>query len=201
MKQNNKTGLYWSLICVAVFTALMLFGLKQNANFTPSVLVGKPAPSFTASLYPIGEFQSDIVVNKKKWTVINFWSSTCVVCREEAQELEQFYQTTSGQKNNDPTFISINIQEDVQTIAEWQRDYKQTFPVVMDKNGHISILFGVTGTPETFLIDRDGIVRYRIAGTITTDFIFKFIDWFESHKDATETEARNQFENAAFRKN
>ncbi len=183
----------WSLIFLAVFTGLMAFGLKQNSNFTPSALVGKSVPKFEANLYPIGKFYSESLNNTSRWTVLNFWSSTCYVCREEAAELENFYQNVSLQNKHNPQIISINIQEGVESVANWQRSYKQTFPVVLDKDGHISILFGVTGTPETFLIDRKGIVRYRVAGAISTKFILNFIEWFETHPEASEQEARKNF--------
>jgi len=193
MTIKNKKPLLISLVAFAIFMGLMLFGLKQNANFTPSALVGKPVPEFDANLFPIGKFNSSTIGKNHTWTVVNFWASTCYVCRQEANELEQFYQQVSLANQDAPQFVSVNIQEDFATVADWQRTYSQTFPVILDADGHISILFGVTGTPETFLIDRDGIVRYRIAGAVSTNFILHFIQWFEQNPNASEHDARKNF--------
>lgn len=190
--KSQKKSLFISLSILAIFSGLMLFGLKQNARFTPSALVGKPVPQFEANVFPLGHFKSDAMTGQA-WTVINFWASTCYVCRQEAKELEYFYKKISLRNPDMPQFVSVNIQEDFQTVADWQRTYEQTFPVILDTNGHISILFGVTGTPETFLIDRTGIVRYRIAGEINTNFILNFIEWFEQNPGASEQDARKKF--------
>lgn len=193
MNIKKNQSLFIALGAFFVFLGLMLFGLKQNANFTPSALTGKPVPEFDARLFPIGHFNSNKISQNHAWTVINFWASTCYVCRREAKELENFYQTISLRNSDAPQFVSVNIQEEFETVADWQRTYQQTFPVVLDTNGHISILFGVTGTPETFLIDRSGIVRYRIAGAVSVNFILNFIEWFENHPNASEKEARKNF--------
>lgn len=193
MKFKNKKGLFWSMVSVMIFTGLMLFGLKQNANFTPSALVGKTVPEFEADLFPIGKFHSKKILENQTWTVVNFWASTCYVCRAEAEELENFYRNVSLLSDGSPKLVSINIQETVEDVADWQKNFNQSFPVVLDKKGHVSILFGVTGTPETFLIDPDGIVRYRIAGEINTNLILNFIAWFEKNPNASEKEARLNF--------
>jgi len=193
MKLKTKKGLLWSLVIIIGFTGLMLFGLKQNSNFTPSALIGKSTPEFETNLYPIGKFSSEALLSSSSWKVVNFWASTCYICRLEAEEFQNFYNNVSLLSDEAPQLISINIQENVETIGAWQKQYAQTFPVLMDKDGHISILFGVTGTPETFFVDPEGIVRYRIAGEVNTNFILNFIKWFNTHPDASEKDARIQF--------
>lgn len=188
-----KNSLFIWISVLVLFTSLMLFGLKQNVHFTPSALVGKPVPEFEAAVFPLGHFNSNSMIQRQSWTVVNFWTSTCYICRQEAQELERFYKNVSLLNDQTPKFVSINIQEDFQTVADWQRTYEQTFPVILDTKGHISILFGVTGTPETFLIDKNGVVRYRIAGEVNTNFILNFIEWFEQNPTASETDARKKF--------
>ena len=193
MMSKNKKGLWWSLGFVVAFASLMMFGLKQNSNFTPSALAGKQIPEFEARFYPIGQFSTQNLAKIPRWRVLNFWSSTCYVCKQEARELQEFYQNITLLNSQTPELLSVNIQDTVETVRTWQQTFKQTFPVILDKDGHISILFGVTGTPETFLIDPSGKVRYRIAGAINTNFLLDFIQWFESHPNASEGEARAQF--------
>lgn len=171
----------------------MLFGLKQNSSFTPSTLVGKTVPEFELNLYPIGKLDSNSFKNQERWTIINFWASSCYVCKSEAPELQAFYENVTLANKTSPQLISINIQENIERVHEWQQMFHQTFPVLLDRDGHVSILFGVTGTPETFFVDPHGIVRYRIAGAVSTNFILNFIKWFEKNPNASEEEAHKQF--------
>ncbi|MBX9839175.1 MAG: redoxin domain-containing protein, partial [Silvanigrellaceae bacterium] len=64
-----------------------------------------------------------------------------------------------------------------------------TFPVVQDTKGLISIQYGVTGTPETFFIDKNSVVRYRIAGPVNKNIILKFIDWLEKNPNSSQDDA------------
>lgn len=168
-----KKNLFLSFLIISTFALLMAFGLRRNPNFNPSQLVGKSAPAIAAPLLPSGEFQSAAVFAKGSWVVVNFWTSSCFICREEVPELENFYRTTLEKSGVPTQFVSINIQDDAQTIKDWQKNYSQTFPVVEDTQGKISLDYGVTGTPETFFIDPKGIVLHRIAGSVSRATIVK----------------------------
>lgn len=178
-----------SISVLSIFAFLMVFGLKHNPNFNPSQLVGQKAPNFISQLSDGQNFEFKNLLAKHNWVIINFWSSGCYVCREEAHELQNFYQTVTLQSTNNPQFVSINIEDDAKIIHEWQKDYSQTFPVVLDPKGLISVNYGVTGTPETFFIDSQNFVRYRVAGTVNKNGILNFIQWFEKHPGADEKEA------------
>ncbi|KAB8030628.1 TlpA family protein disulfide reductase [Fluviispira multicolorata] len=190
MKKNNKKTLVFSGIILIIFMSLMIYSLKQDPNFNPSQLVGKEAPSFVAEDTNGRNINTKDIFLKDNWVVLNFWSSFCVVCRSEAPEIENFYKTVTLNSDNikKPTFISINIQDDKKSILEWQQNYGQTFAVLQDTKGLISVRYGVTGTPETFFIDPNGIVRYRIAGQISKNLIFNFISWLEKNPSATQEE-------------
>ncbi|MES2615042.1 MAG: TlpA disulfide reductase family protein [Bdellovibrionota bacterium] len=186
---KNRRNLFLAISIVAVFAFLMIFGLKHNPNFTPSQLVGKRAPSFTAQLSTGNQFQFKTNEQSNSWTILNFWSSSCYVCREEAPELQSFYQTVTLMNKNNPQFLSVNIQDDTKSILEWQKSFSQTFPVMEDTKGLISVDYGVTGTPETFFIDPNRIVRYRLAGAVNKKLILKFVNWLSKNPTATESEA------------
>jgi cytochrome c biogenesis protein CcmG/thiol:disulfide interchange protein DsbE len=188
-KSSFKKSLLWSLAVIAAFGALMIYGLNHNPSFNPSQLVGKKAPAFTAMTNKETTFQSSSIFEKKQWKVIHFWTSSCYICRSEAPEVENFYQNVTLKSPTNPIFVSINIQDDPNTIAQWQKDYGQTFPVVEDSQGLISVDFGVTGTPETFFVDPRGVVRYRIAGSVTSHTILSFIHWLEAHPQSSQDEA------------
>ncbi|RDB35325.1 TlpA family protein disulfide reductase [Spirobacillus cienkowskii] len=188
-KKHNTKALFFSGIVIFLFFLLMTYALKQNANFTPSQLVGHVAPDFSAPITQGGLFNSQESFKSGRWTVLNFWSSFCIVCRSEAPEIEDFYQSVTLKNNSSPQLISINIQDSKETILQWQKNYNQNFPVVQDKQGLISIQYGVTGTPETFFIDPHSQVRYRIAGQIDKNLIIKFINWLDSNPKSTQEDA------------
>ena len=141
----------------------MTYALQHDPNALPSQLVNRAAPLFSASVAQGGQFNLQDHVGKGRWLVLNFWTTTCVVCREEAPELQRFYQDVSSQGGSAPQFISINTQESTPEILGYQRDLRLSFPVVSDKSGKISLDYGVYGTPETFFIDPQGRVRHRVA--------------------------------------
>jgi cytochrome c biogenesis protein CcmG/thiol:disulfide interchange protein DsbE len=182
-------GLIISFVTLAIFAFLMIFGLKHNPNFNPSQLIGKKAPSFQAPLATGKLFSYDSAESSSHWTLINFWSSSCYVCREEAKDLEDFYKTVTLTKVTNPLLLSVNIQDDSPTIFQWQKDFAQTFPVIRDTKGFISVDYGVTGTPETFFIDPNNVVRFRVAGMVNKNLILKFIQWLTEHPKANESDA------------
>ena len=193
MKKRSRMPLYVSGGVIAVFLSLMVYAMKHDPNALPSQLVGKPVPAFSGPVAQGGNFDLKEVTGKGRWVVINFWTTTCVVCREEAPELERFYRQVSLANANAPLFVSVNIQDTPENILGWHRDYRLTFPVVTDKAGKISLDYGVTGTPETFFVDPQGTVRHRVAGEDDGDSILRFIDWLEKNPSAGTDEAMQGF--------
>jgi cytochrome c biogenesis protein CcmG/thiol:disulfide interchange protein DsbE len=188
-KRIHKKPFIVSLVIIAAFVMLMIFSLKKDPSFVTSPLINQKAPFFTAQTVD-GEFvKSEEIFNNKNWVVINFWSSFCYVCKNEAPEIESFYKYTRSQKKNNIFFLSVNIQDQKESIQKWQHAFGQTFPVLQDEKGFISIRYGVTGTPETFFINPQGIVKYKIAGAINKNFILDFIQWLEENPDGTLSDA------------
>ncbi|MGY3803377.1 TlpA family protein disulfide reductase [Pigmentibacter ruber] len=192
-KKFNRKAIFASVFGILLFLALMIYALKQDPNYNPSQLVGEEAPIISAPLSTGGSFNSDQYFQKNKWVILNFWSSFCYVCRGEAPEMEYFYQLTQQKNEKFPYFVSINIQDNTETIKDWQKNYGQSFPVVQDLKGLISIQYGVTGTPETFFIDPQAKVRYRVAGQINRNIILRFIEWLEKNPTANQTEVTKAF--------
>lgn len=171
-----------------VFLALMLFGLKQNPNFTTSVLVGKPAPQFSGPLLsgvPF-TFPSTLTQQPAHWVIVNFWSASCPICRHEAPALQDFYHSVSQQDGGNPQLLTVNIGDNPAVVRQWEQETGTQLPVVLDKEGTIAIDYGVTGTPETFFIDPQGIVRYRIAGAVDKNRLVQFTAWLAAHPQASE---------------
>lgn len=178
----------------------MLYALRHNPNFTPSQLIGKVVPNFDIPKMLVNNQASNALVkhpnkaldilNQPRWYLVNFWSTNCYICRDEAEFWAKFYNTVTQVNMTNPEIVSVNIGDAQQDIVTWQKNYGQNFPVIMDKDGLISLNFGVTGTPETFLVAPDKIVRYRIAGAVNKQTLLSLIDWLDQHPQATESDIR-----------
>jgi cytochrome c biogenesis protein CcmG, thiol:disulfide interchange protein DsbE len=192
MKKKSKTPLVISGIVVGTFLSLMVYAMSRDPNALPSQLVGKSFPAFQAETSHGGKFALQDVAGKGRWVVVNFWSSSCIVCREEAPELERFYRNVSI-PGSGPYFISVNIQDTPEIIREYAKNYGLSYPVVEDRLGSISLDYGVTGTPETFFIDPAGTVRHRVAGNVDSDSILRFVDWLEKNPGVSSQEAMQGF--------
>lgn len=193
VQKKNRLPIVLSGTAVALFLGLMTYALQHDPNALPSQLVNRAAPLFSASVAQGGQFALQEHVGKGRWLVLNFWTTTCVVCREEAPELQRFYQDVSSQGGAAPQFVSINTQESTPEILGYLRDLHLSYPVISDKSGKISLDYGVYGTPETFFIDPQGRVRHRVAGEVDKDSILRFIDFLQKNPEISAAQAIHGF--------
>jgi thiol-disulfide isomerase/thioredoxin len=98
---------------------------------------------------------------------VNFWASWCPPCIEEMPSIESLFRSLSG----DPKFkmITILYKDDVDRIIKSAREQGYTLPIYRDPDGSAAIRFGITGVPETFIIDKNGILRDKVIGPYTWD--------------------------------
>ena len=181
---------YWIVGAFAALVALLAVGLNLNPRDVPSPLVGKPAPAFTlAQLAEPDKTLSPKDMQGKVW-LFNVWSSWCVSCRQEHPVLVEFskkvdvpliglnYKEVRGDGGFDMSKMSA---EDEKKLA-WERantwlsqhgnPYKLT---VMDLDGRVGIDYGVYGVPETYVIDKAGVIRMKHTGPITPEILAKKI--------------------------
>lgn len=171
----------------------MVYALNRDANFVPSQLVGHPAPAMKAPTAQGFDFDFQSFLAQRRWVIVNFWSTTCVVCRYEAPELERFWREDVQDSKSGPLFVSVNTQDKIPDILNYQKEFKLSFPVVADLDGKISLDFGVYGTPETFFIDPSGQVRHRVAGEVDRNTILAFIDWLDQNPGISPIQAIEGF--------
>lgn len=152
-------------IALAVFLAL---GLKLNPKDIPSPLINKPTPAFSLPILGIPEKQlSNQDLQGQVW-LLNVWASWCVSCREEHPVLLQFAQQSSV------TLVGLNYKDQADAAIEWLTKLGNPYTVsLMDSEGRTGIDYGVYGVPETFVIDKHGIIRYKQTGTVTADNLEK----------------------------
>ena len=161
------------LLVVGGLIALLAFGLANRAPVTGKsgiTRVDKPAPNFSLPLLGGGDLVLEEHIGRPM--VINFWASWCPPCIQEAPALESAWRTY---RSEDVLFVGVDIQDAEEDAVEYVRDLGITYPNGLDRDGRITIDYGVIGLPVTFFVDRDGIIQRRWVGAIDgrrlTDFM------------------------------
>lgn len=158
----------WS-IPLAIFIVLLAFlwvGLGRDPSKVPSPLIGKPAPPFTlAQLHEPSQVLSNSDLKGKVW-LLNVWASWCVSCRAEHPLLMQL----AASKLVPVYGLDYKDQPDAGRAWLAQNGNPYTTSVV-DRDGKVGIDYGVYGVPETFVVDRQGIVRYKQIGPLTIESV------------------------------
>ena len=153
-----------TLIPLGLFIVLVIFlaiGLTRDPHEVPSPLIGKPAPQFTSARLdtPTQTFSSKDMLGKV-W-LLNVWASWCVACRAEHPLLMEYA------KSKYLPIIGLDYKDKDEDGLRWLARFGNPYDVtVVDKDGRIGIEFGVYGVPETFLIDKAGVIRYKQIGPI-----------------------------------
>jgi cytochrome c biogenesis protein CcmG/thiol:disulfide interchange protein DsbE len=147
-------------IVMAVFLAV---GLNLNPRDIPSPLIDKPAPAFSApKLGAPSETLSQADLKGKVW-LFNVWASWCVSCRSEHPILNQLAQQKAA------VIVGLNYKDEPDAAKNWLTQLGNPYDVsIMDQDGRIGIDWGVYGVPETFVIDKKGVIRYKHTGPVTS---------------------------------
>jgi cytochrome c biogenesis protein CcmG, thiol:disulfide interchange protein DsbE len=150
-------------ITIAVFLAL---GLNLKPGEIPSPFINKPAPSFSApKLDNSSETLTPGDLKGKVW-LFNVWASWCVSCRAEHPILNSLAQQQAA------VIVGLNYKDKPDDAKAWLDSLGNPYNVsIMDQDGRIGIDWGVYGVPETFVIDKKGLIRYKHTGPITDDDI------------------------------
>ena len=156
-----------ALIPLAVFIVLVIFlaiGLTRDPHEIPSPLIGKPAPSFSAPILQAPEKQFSAKDMLGQVWLLNTWASWCVACRQEHPILMEFAKTKTL------PIIGLDYKDKDADGLKWLARYGNPYDkTITDKDGRIGIDFGVYGVPESFLIDKAGVIRYKQIGPITDE--------------------------------
>lgn len=156
-------------IPLVVLVALVLFlgaGLSLDPKEVPSPLIGKSAPGFDLTRLDNAtvRIRRDDMLGKV-W-MLNVWASWCVACRDEHPLLVDF-----SRKKLLPIY-GLNYKDERLAGLKWLRTFGDPYDAsLFDQEGRVGIDFGVYGVPETFIMDRDGIVRFKHIGPITPEVI------------------------------
>jgi cytochrome c biogenesis protein CcmG/thiol:disulfide interchange protein DsbE len=153
------------ILPLALFGALALLlaaGLGRDPKEVPSPLIGKPAPAFALKRLddPQVTIQRDDLLGKV-W-VLNVWASWCVACREEHPLLVEF-----SRRKVVPVY-GLNYKDGRADGLRWLANFGNPYEAsLFDSDGRVGIDYGVYGVPETFVIDKQGVVRLKHIGPVT----------------------------------
>ncbi len=157
------------LVPLGLFIVLVVFlaiGLTRDPREVPSPLIGKAAPAFSAPRLhaPDQKFSGKDMLGKV-W-LLNVWASWCVACRQEHPILMEFAKTKAL------PLIGLDYKDQAVDGLKWLARFGDPYDLsITDLDGRIGIDFGVYGVPETFLIDKAGVIRYKHIGPVTEDAI------------------------------
>ena len=140
---------------------------QSNAGSTgsSSPLIGHPAPDF--SLAVLGSHPGSTIrlaSLKGKPVMLNFWASWCVPCQHEAPLLETTWRSV---QNQGIVFLGIDFQDDHTQGLNFLHTYGITYLNVVDSTGATAINYGLSGVPETFFLNRQGVIVSKVIGELT----------------------------------
>lgn len=157
------------LLPLGIFIALLLFlgvGLRLDPREIPSPFIGKPAPAFKLTqLNEPGKTISPQDMAGQVW-LLNVWASWCVSCRQEHPVLMDFA------NQHVVPIIGLNYKDGREDGAGWLRQFGNPYKLsAFDADGRVGIDYGVYGVPETFIIDKRGVIRLKHVGPVTPEVI------------------------------
>ncbi|MGH2405037.1 MAG: TlpA family protein disulfide reductase [bacterium] len=165
----------WQKVAVlgALAAVLLVLALAVARERPPwsTPLVGRPAPDFTLTLFSGRSFR--LADQRGKVVFINFWASWCTACRLEAPVLEWGWKTYNARGF---VLVGINVWDRREDALAMIREFGKTYPNGPDATGTILQDYGVTGIPETFIIDRTGRVVRKYLGPMTRDLITREVE-------------------------
>ncbi len=153
------------LFAFFALVGVLWIGLSLDPRTLPSPLIGKPTPDFDLPQLhdPQARFASTELQGEV--ALINVWASWCVTCRQEHPFLAQL-------RRAGVPIYGLNYKDTRTDALRFLARYGDPYDAIgFDESGMVGIDFGVYATPETFLVDRQGIIRFKHIGMITPDII------------------------------
>ena len=160
----------WPFVIFVMLAGFLYVGLGLNPHEVPSPLINKPAPPFTLpQLHESAKQFSSQDMKGKVW-LLNMWASWCVSCREEHPVLMAL-----ASQHIVPIY-GVDYKDKREDGEEWLRHGGDPYVLsVSDTEGRVGIDYGVYGVPETYVIDKQGVIRYKQIGAVTHESLQRII--------------------------
>lgn len=107
-----------------------------------------------------------------KVVVLHFWTVGCSSCKEEMPAMESLYR---DYKKRGLEILAVNVGQQPDEVKNFVRELRTTYPMLLDQNRSAAKLYEVTGVPRTYILDRKGVIRYKIIGGATEELLRKYI--------------------------
>lgn len=146
-------------------------GFGINAVGRALDIQARPAPDFALDLYGGGSLRlSDL---RGRIVLVNFWASWCPPCREEARRLATAAETYAGRG---VTLVGVNEWDSEANARDFLRQFDVRYPNGPDPTGRVAIEYGVTGLPETYVVNREGSLVRRWVGPFSQQELERFVE-------------------------
>lgn len=151
------------LILLLSGSAMTAFAGSEPPPQAPRIVaVGSVAPDFTLENTKGEKIRLSGL--RGKVVIVNFWATWCPPCRQEMPSMETVYQTFA---EDDLVLLAINVEKEGRTVvADFLKETPYSFPILYDENSRIQDLYGVYQLPESFILDRNGVVVKKIIGAV-----------------------------------
>lgn len=156
----------WPLVVFAALVALLGAGLMKNPREVPSPLVGRSAPAFSLpTLADPAQQLGPQQLRGQVW-VLNVWASWCVACEAEHPVLVDMA------RRNEVMLVGLNYKDRREAALVWLSRHGNPYRTsLLDADGRVGLDLGVYGVPETYVIDRDGVIRLKLTGAVTPELV------------------------------
>ena len=156
----------WALAITVPLVALLAAGFGRDPSAIVSPLLNKPAPAF--SLQSLDHRPVTLAALRGRPVVLNFWASWCLSCKAEHGYLLNAWHAYGPLG---VAFVGVIYQDTDSDARAFLQQYGAGWPVVEDPNQQTALDYGVVQIPETYFIDRRGVVRYKSPGPVTPDVL------------------------------
>jgi len=155
----DKLKYFLPLLMFAALGFFLMSGIGRDPEELPSPLIGKQVPVFFLPELSSGELLDSSAL-KGKVVLLNVWATWCVSCRIEHPYLLELQQQGVA-------IVGLNYKDDSVAARDWLKTLGNPYQLnLADTEGRLGLDLGVFGAPETFLIDREGIIRYKHVGVM-----------------------------------
>ncbi|HZQ07578.1 MAG TPA: TlpA disulfide reductase family protein [Anaerolineae bacterium] len=180
IQKNADRSTLWSntrsYLLIALFIAFGIawtwFNRLPKVNASDAARTVAPHTNFMAPTFTLQSITSetlDLDALKGKVLLVNFWATWCPPCRAEMPAIDKAYRA-----NKDAGFVvlAVDQQEDPRVVKAFGEKYNLTFPLLLDRDGSVNVLYGVSALPTSYFVDRRGVIRdMMIGGSMSSEFI------------------------------
>lgn len=157
---KQRLFLFFPILVFIILVGFFWRGLSLDPNNMPSALLNKPVPTFSLPrLANLEETNTDKILHGKV-SLLNVWATWCVTCREEHAFLNQL-------QKQGVHIVGIDYKDNTLDAQRWIAELGNPYDeILVDEDGRVGLDLGVFGAPETYVIDKQGVIRYKHIGDL-----------------------------------